>query len=114
MKRFILLAVVLGAAGTGGYYAVTGRLPWVFLSEEEQKVVVLREEFNRIRQQWQQAGKAQTFGVDMSSLAEGPLAQVAELDRSLADLTPQLKTAEARNQAGSLRRDLAAFRNSMR
>jgi len=114
MKRFILLALVVGGVGIGGYYVATGRLPWVFLSEEEQKVGALKEELGRIRQQWQQAGKAQTFGLDTGGITDQPLAQLEELDRNLAELIPKLKTPEARNQAGSLRRDITAFKNTMR
>jgi hypothetical protein len=114
MKRFILLALVVCGVGIGGYYASTGRMPWVFQSEEEQQVAALKEELGRIRQQWQQAGKAQSFGLDTGSIAEGPLAQLDQLEKSLTELTPRLKTPEARNQAGSLRRDITAFKATMR
>jgi hypothetical protein len=114
MKKFILLALVLGGVGTGGYYLTTGRLPWVSLSEEEQQISALRADLGRIRQQWAQAGKAATFGMDTGSMVEGPLAQLEQLDKAVSDLTPRLKTAEARNQAQSLRQDIEAFRSKMR
>jgi hypothetical protein len=114
MKKFIMFALVLGGVGTGGYYLATGRLPWVALSEEEQQIAALREELSRIRQQWAQAGRAATFGMDTRTMAEGPLAQLEQVDKAVADLSPRLKTAEARTQAQSLRQDIEAFRSKMR
>ena len=114
MKRFIVAVLVLGGAGVGGYYATTGRLPWVGMSREEEQVAELQQELGQIRQQWQAAGRAQTFGMDTSGITDVPLARLERLDRSLAELLPKPKTPEARNQAGALRRDLDRFRSQMR
>lgn len=114
MKRFIVAVLVLGGVGIGGYHYATGRLPWVALSVEEEKIAELQQELGQIRQQWQAAGRAQTFGMDTSSVADAPLARLERLDRSLTDLMAKLKSPEARNQAGALRRDLDRFRSEMR
>lgn len=50
MKRFIVAVLVLGGAGVGGYYATTGRLPWVGMSREEEQVAELQQELGQIRQ----------------------------------------------------------------
>lgn len=52
--------------------------------------------------------------MDTSGITDVPLARLERLDRSLAELLPKLKTPEARNQAGALRRDLDRFRSEMR
>ena len=114
MKRFLGVFLVLAVALTGGYYYMTGRLPWVALSQEEQQVIALGEEFERARQQWQAAGHTQALGVDASSQVETPLATVERLELELAGLTPQLKTTEAKNRATILRRDIAAFKSEMK
>lgn len=113
MKRLLAFLLLVGL-GIGGYYQATGRLPWVFTSPEEQRVAELREDLGRIRQQWAQAGRAQSFGMDTTSLADGPLARLEKLEKDLADLTATLKTPEARNLAGSLRRDITVLRSEMR
>lgn len=114
MKKLILLCFVLAGLWIGGSYALNGRLPWATPSEEQQQVTALREEFQAARQQWRQAGRAATFGMDTDSLTEGPLARLARTESALADLAPRLKTAEARAQAARLRQDLAAFRRDMK
>ena len=114
MKRLLAVVLFVAVIVTGGYYLATGRLPWVALSLEEQQVVALRDEFDRAREQWQAAGRTQALGVDASSQVEAPLATVERLERDLADLMPRLKTAEARNRAASLQRDLATFKGEMR
>lgn len=113
MKRLLALLLLAGL-GIGGYYQATGRLPWVFTSPEEQRVGELREDLARIRQQWLQAGRAQTFGMDTGSMAEGPLVRLEKLEKDLAELNATLKTPEARNLAGSLRRDITVLRSEMR
>ena len=114
MKRFLVLLVVLGGAGIGGYYYATGRLPWVDLSPEEVQVAALREEFYQIRQQWRAAGRAAATGMDTSSISDAPLARLERLERSLTELNAKLKTPEARNQVGALRRDLSTFKSEMK
>jgi hypothetical protein len=114
MKKYLVLLLVLGGVGTGGYYYTTGRLPWVALSAEEEQIIGLRLEFDNIRQQWQSAGRAQSFGMETTSLADAPIENLSRLEKTLAALLPKLKSAEARNLAGSLRRDITAFRSTMR
>jgi len=114
MKRLLVVVLVLGGALVGGSYLMTGRLPWVALSAEEQQVEALRESFSLVRQQWKTAGRTQALGVDASSLTEGPLANVERIDRDLAELIPKLKTVEARNQANQLKREVTTFRSEMR
>jgi outer membrane murein-binding lipoprotein Lpp len=114
MKRILAVFLVVGGLFTGGYYYMTGRLPWVALSEEEQQVIALREDFERARQQWQAAGRTQALGVDASSQVESPLATLERVERDLAQLEPHLKATEAKNRATILRRDLAAFKSEMR
>ena len=114
MKRILAVFLVVAGLFTGVYYVMTGRLPWVALSQEEQQVIALGEEFQRARQQWQAAGRTQALGVDASSQIETPLATLDRLDQELADLTPQLKSTEAKNRAPILRREIAAFTSEMR
>jgi hypothetical protein len=114
MKRLLAVALILGGALVGGSYLMTGRLPWVALSDEERQVAALREAFDEARRQWQAAGRTQALGVDASSQIEAPLARLDQIDRDLAELVPRLKTLEARNQAASLRRDLATFKAELR
>jgi hypothetical protein len=114
MKRILFVFLVVAGLFTGGYYYMTGRLPWVALSPEEQQVIDLGEEFERAREQWQAAGRTQALGVDASSQVEAPLATLERIDRELEALTPRLKSTEAKNRATILRRDLAAFKSEMR
>ncbi|HEY3272023.1 MAG TPA: hypothetical protein VGJ89_12510 [Geothrix sp.] len=114
MKRILAVFLLVAGLFIGGYYFMTGRLPWVALSTEEQHVIDLGEEFQRAREQWQAAGRTQALGVDASSQVESPLATLDRLDQELADLTPQLKSTEAKNRATILRRELAAFKSEMR
>jgi len=114
MNRLLLILLLLGAAGTGAYYASNGHLPWVAVPPEEAEVAALKEELQLIRQQWKQAGRAGALGVDTSTITDGPLAKLEHLEKSLAELLPKLKTVEAKNQATQLRRDLASFKSEMR
>jgi len=114
MKRILTVFLVVAGLFTGGYYFMTGRLPWVALSQEEQEVIALGEEFQRARQQWQAAGQTQALGVDASSQVEAPLATLERVERDLEALGPRLKSTEAKNRATILRRDLAAFKSEMR
>jgi len=114
MRRFLILLIVLGGAGTAGYYYLYGRLPWVSLSQEEQQVAAVRAEFDVIRQQWKQAGRAATFGMDTSSVTDTPLAQLERTEKTLADLEPGLQSQKARDQAAQLRMDIRAFKLTMR
>ena len=114
MKTLILVLLVLGVAGTGGYYAVTGRLPWVEPSPDEAQVAALRTAFTGVREQWQQAGRAAALGTDPSGAAETALAGLERLEGALADLTPALKSTAALNQANQLRSDMASFRSRLR
>lgn len=112
--RKLLLLVVLGVAGIGGYYLIHGRVPWVALSVEEVRIAELSEELGVIRQQWKQAGRAGALGVETSSITDGPVERLQRLDASLAALLPGLKTAEGRKQAELLRREIAVFKSEMR
>ena len=114
MKRILVLILVLGGAGIGGYYYATGRLPWVDMSPEELQVSALREEFEQIRQQWRAAGRAATTGMDTGSITDVPLARLEQLDRNLTALNAKLKTPEARNLVGALRRDRNTFKSEMK
>jgi hypothetical protein len=114
VKRWLLIILVLGGACVGLYYQQTGRFPWTERSPEELQVVALREEFSMVRQQWKQAGRAATFGMDTSTITERPLEKLEHLERSLADLEPRLRSSEARTQAGTLRAELAAFKAGMK
>jgi hypothetical protein len=114
MKRILTVFLVVAGLFTGGYYLMTGRLPWVALSVEEQHVIDLGDEFARAREQWQAAGRTQALGVDASSQVEAPLATLERIDRELADLTPRLKSTEAKNRATILQRDMAAFKSELR
>ncbi|WP_257305441.1 hypothetical protein [Geothrix campi] len=114
MKRILTVFLVVAGLFTGGYYFLTGRLPWVALSEEEQQVIALGEQFQRARQQWQEAGRTQALGVDASTQVETPLATLERVDRELEELAPHLKSTEAKNRATILRRDLAVFKSEMR
>ena len=114
MKRLLAVFLFVAAALIGGFYFASGRLPWVALSQEEQRVIALGEAFERARQQWQAAGRTQALGVDASSQVETPLATLERIDLELADLTPQLKSTEAKNRATILRREIAVFKSEMR
>ena len=114
MKRLLLFLLVIGGAIIGGSYYLTGRLPWVELSVEEQQIALLRGEFSLACQQWRQAGRAGSLGMDTSSMTDTPVAKLEQLEKSLAELIPTLKTSEARLQAGKLRRDITAFKGEMR
>ena len=114
MKRILGVFLFVAAAFTGGYYYMTGRLPWVALSEEEQQVIDLGEQVARARQQWVAAGRTQALGVDASSQVETPIATLERVERELDELTPRLKSTEAKNRATILKRDIAAFKGDMR
>lgn len=114
MKRLLVIMLLIGGAFVIGYKVMTGRLPWVALSDEEQEVLAFRQEFNRIRQLWQTAGRTQALGVDASSQVDDPLARLERLEQALADFTPRLKTTEAKLQADSLRGEMATFKAEMR
>jgi hypothetical protein len=115
MKKLLLILLVLGGAVIGGSYLMTGRLPWETLSPESQQVLELREEFNLVRQQWKQAGRAGSIGgVDTGSITEVPLEKLERLESALAVLLPKLKTTEARVQAAGLRKEIATFKSEMR
>ena len=114
MKRLLVFALLVGGVMAGGSYLLTGRWPWVALSPEEERVAALRDTLGRIRQRWHEAGKTQALGVDASSLSDDLPTQLDHLDQDVADLLPQLRTTEAREQAVLLRRDIANFRAEMR
>jgi hypothetical protein len=113
MKKLLLLLLLVGAC-LGGYYHFTGKLPWAAPSAEEEQITTLRTEFDLVRQQWKQAGRAATFGMDTSSVTDAPLAKLETVERGLADLLPKLKTPEAKLQASVLRKDIATFKSEMR
>jgi hypothetical protein len=113
MKKLILFLIVAGALGTGTYYYLYDRLPWQPVSPEEQQVDALQDAFNQARQHWREAGHTAALGVDASTQVDPA---VAELDRIQADLeqvTPRLASHPARLKASQLRREVAAFRESM-
>ena len=113
MKRLLLVALLVGGVMVGGSYLLTGRLPWVALSPEEQQVAALRERLSRLRQQWRAAGQTQALGVDASSTSDSIPDQLDQLDREVAELLPTLRTTEAREQAVFLQHDIATFRGEM-
>ena len=114
MKNLLLLLLVLGVVGTGGYYQMTGQLPWAALSPEERQVADLRADFNTVREQWKQAGRAATSGMDTSSITDTPLVRLEQMEKALAELTPRLQSQEAGRKANQLRQDIAAFKRTMR
>jgi len=114
MKRFLALIFVLGCLGTGGYYLAKGRLPWVEPSREEQEMAALRERFSQVRQQWKQAGRAATTGIDTGTITETPLVKLEQLEKDLERVITGLKMPQARKQAEDLRRELAIFRAELR
>lgn len=113
MKKLLLFALVAGAC-LAGYCYRTGALPWAELSPDEQQIAGLREDFALVRQQWKQAGRAATFGLDTGTITDSPLAKLEKLEGALADLLPRLKTPEARAKASALRQDIASFKREMR
>ncbi len=114
MKRLIVILVLVAGAWIGISYYSSGRLPWVATSPEEQQVADLRTEFGLIRQQWQGAARASSFGVDTGGMADDPVEKLKRVEQRLAELVPTLKTAEARNQAGELRREILEFKSTLR
>ena len=114
MKKLLLIILVLGGAFIGGSYLMTGRLPWVQLSAEEQQVAALREEFDQLKRQWREAGRAALSGIDTGSTTEMPLAKLEQLEKALAERLPTLKTGEARLQASQLQREIITFKADMR
>jgi hypothetical protein len=114
MKRFLVLLLVLGCLFAGGFYVVNGRFPWAEVPPEEQEVAALREGFQQVRQQWKQAGRAATSGIDTSSVTEAPLARLEQLEKNLEQVALRLKMPQARKQAEDLRRDMAVFKAEMR
>ena len=113
MKRLLFVLVLVGAC-LGGYYYMTGKLPWVDLTPEEQQVAELRNEFNQLRQQWKQAGRAATFGADTSTMTDKPVEQLEQVEKDLEVLMSRLKTPAAKQQAAVLRMDIASFKSEMR
>jgi len=114
MKRLLIALIVLAGAGVGGYYVQTGRLPWAAPSQEEILVAAQRTAFDVVREQWKQAGRAGTFGMDTGTVTETPLVKLERLEADLAALLPRLTSPEARKQAGQLRQDIATFKAGMR
>ena len=114
MKKLLLILLVLGVAGVGGYYYAYGRLPWVDPSPEEQQISALKEDFARIRQQWAQAGRTQAVGVDAGSQVDGVLARLDKLDLELEDLSARVKSTQVKIQASNLRTEVAAFKMNLR
>lgn len=113
MKK-VLLLFAMAATGLAGFYYATGRLPWVAVSLEEQQIAELRGEFHLVRQQWKQAGRAGSFGLDTGTITEVPLAKLERLEGALAGLLPKLRTNAARGQGELLRWDIAMFKSEMR
>lgn len=113
MKKLLFVLLVIGAC-IAGYYYTTGKLPWVEMTPEEQQVAALRQEFNQVRQQWKQAGRAGTFGLDTGTLADKPMEQLEEIEKGLDLLMGRLRTPAAKHQADLLRLDITAFKSEMR
>ena len=114
MKRLLIILLVLGGLGTGGYYLAYGRLHWVDPTPEELQVAGLKTELGELRQQWKQAGRAAVFGADTGTITDTPLARVQRLEGALAELEARLTSPRARDQAARLRQDLASFKATMR
>ena len=114
MKKRLLLVAVLALAGTGIFYQITGRFPWDAVPPEQQAVLLLRADFDTVREQWKAAGRATISGMDTSSITDSPLAKLEQTEKALADLTPRLKTPDAVAQANQLRQDISTFKRTMR
>ena len=114
MKNLLIVLLLIAGVGIGGYYATTGRLPWSEPSPEEQKLAALRAQFQNVRVQWKQAGRASISGMDTSTITDTPLIGLEKLEAALKELTPRLTSAEAKKQAGALAEEIAAFKSTMR
>jgi len=114
MKQILLILVILGGIALGGYYAMNGRMPWSTGSPEEVQVAALRADYNVVREQWKQAGRATIGGMDTSSITDTPLLKLEQLEKNLAELERTLKTPEAKSQAAILRKELSDFKRTMR
>jgi len=114
MKQVLFLILVLVLIGTGGYYQLTGQFPWAARSPEERQIADLRTDFDMVREQWKQAGRAATSGMDTSTITETPLVHLEQMEKALAELAPKLQSQEAIRKANQLRQDIAAFKRTMR
>ena len=114
MKKLLLFLIVAGGIGLGVNYYMTGRLPWVEPTPEEQEVDRLQQEFAVVQAHWKEAGHAAVFGADPNSAVDPAVEEFQKIETSLAEVTPRLKSREAWLKAEQLRRDLANFKEEMR
>jgi len=112
-KLFLFLLVAVGI-GLGVNYYLTGRMPWTEPSAEELAVDQLQQAFVVAQAHWKTAGHVAAFGTDPSSLVDPAVAEFEQIETSLADLTPRLKSREAWLKAEQLRRDLATAKSEMK
>lgn len=110
MKKLFLL-ILLAGGGLGVYYFSTGHLPWVAVSEDEQKVARLSEMFNTARTQFRQSNRATAVsGIDTSGMSAGPAAQIDQIQKELKSIRSGLSNQAAKDGADKLQAELDAFR----
>ena len=113
MRKLILFLILATGMGTGVHYSLTGRLPWMTPSPDEQEVETLQASFNSLCQQWKQAGHVAAFGADPTTATDATVAELDRIETTLAGLAPRLQSRQAQVRAERLRQDLAAFKAGM-
>ncbi len=110
MKKLFLL-ILLAGGGVGVYYFSTGHLPWMAVSEDEQKVARLSEMFNTARTQFRQSNRASAVsGIDTSGMGEGPATRIDQIQKELKPIRSGLTSQAAKDGADKLQAELDAFR----
>ena len=106
MKKAIALLLLLAAAYFGYEYYATH----LKTTQEEQQVLALADEFNLVIQSADQGARASGLAsLDMGFSLDQDVAKAEALKKRLAELTPALKEAKAREKAKVLEIHLESF-----
>ncbi len=117
MKKLIVV-VVLALVGLLGYnYFTTGQItlvPGGSLSEAEQRIVDLEDEFADARKQIRQAYRSSSIsGMDTTGDVEAAKRSIARTKKSLRELKKRLDTDSAKRRAKSLTNAIQEFERQL-
>ena len=118
MKKLIVLVVVLVAVLLGYNYVTTGTItlvPGGNLSEVEQRLAELEDEFDRVRKQAGQAYRtASLSGIDTTSEVEAARRSLGRIQRSLQGVQQRLDSDSAKRKARRLAAAIREFEQQFR